>query len=114
VIALVVCAAAKGNLESRRAFAAKPQMITDSLPAERPSEGNVCVLRVGFEESLQFLQAGGVAHFPQGFGFDLPNSFAGDVELATEPQGVAITVGEAETHVKHILFLGTESGQAFF
>src|SRR5688572_18181061 len=35
----------------------------------------------GFEEALQLADAGGVAHFAEGLGFDLADALAGDLEL---------------------------------
>jgi len=36
------------------------------------------------DEAFEFADAGWVAHFPQGFGFDLADALAGDLELATD------------------------------
>jgi hypothetical protein len=39
-----------------------------------------CQLFGGFEKAFEVAEAGGVAHFAEGFGFDLTNAFAGDFE----------------------------------
>ena len=56
-------------------------------------------LRAGkLDEAFQFADAGGVAHFPQGFGLDLADPFAGDLELTSDFfEGAAVAVLEAET-----------------
>ena len=49
------------------------------------------------EEALELAEARGVAHFPQGLGLDLANTFAGDLELFADfLQRAAVAVGEAE------------------
>ncbi len=35
----------------------------------------------GFQEALELSETRGMPHLAQGFGFDLPDSFAGDLEL---------------------------------
>jgi hypothetical protein len=51
-----------------------------------------------FDEAFQLPNAGGVAHFPEGLGFDLADPLAGDLELAADfLKRAAVAVLEAES-----------------
>src|SRR5829696_1666328 len=72
-----------------------------------PMSGKSLIVRlqeriVDFNKSLQLANPRRVSHFAQGFGFDLANAFARDLELlANFFEGAGITVPEAEAKFQH-------------
>src|SRR5712671_1080130 len=65
-----------------------------------------------FEESVKMADAGRMAHFAQGLGFDLPNTFTGDAELfAHFLQRTGKAIAQAEAQFKHSSFALGQSGE---
>ena len=57
------------------------------------------------QEVPQFFGAGGVAEFAEGFGFDLADAFAGDVEFFADfLEGSGAAVFDAETEAQDFFF----------
>ncbi len=57
------------------------------------------------DEAFEFADAGGVTHFAEGFGFDLADALAGDLELAADFfEGAAVAVLEAEALFEDFAF----------
>ena len=56
---------------------------------------------VDLEKALELADAGGVAHFAEGLGFDLADALAGDLELLADfLEGAGVAVAEAETQLE--------------
>src|ERR1043165_3335689 len=61
--------------------------------------------RFVFEETLEVTEARGVAHFPQGLGFDLPDAFAGDFVLAADfLERPLLAVAQTKTQFEDMAF----------
>ena len=74
-----------------------------SKPRGKPQR--LCSRPRQLDEAFEFPDAGGVAHFAEGFGFDLADAFAGDLELATDFfEGAGVTVLEAEALFEDFAF----------
>ena len=67
------------------------------VPQKASSCGSVGSRSRQLDEAFQLPDAGGVAHFPEGLGFDLADPLAGDLELAADFfKRAAVAVLEAE------------------
>jgi hypothetical protein len=86
-----------------------------ALPRRRyVEEESVGVAGAGveFEEALELADAGGMAHFAEGLGFDLADALAGDVELAADfLEGAGIAVAKAEAEFEDAAFAGGKAGE---
>jgi hypothetical protein len=70
---------------------------------------------VRVEESFELADAGRVTHFPKGFGFDLANTLAGDLELAADfLEGAAVSIDEAKALLEDLAFALGEGFQNIF
>ena len=64
-----------------------------------------------FEKAVQLADAGGVAHFAQGLGFDLTDAFASDAELPADfLERAWRAVAQAEAQVQHFLLAVGQAG----
>ena len=65
-----------------------------------------------FEERFQAIAAAGVTQFAQGFGFDLANAFAGDIEVLSDFfQRVFTAVFQSKAQAENFLFARGEAFQ---
>lgn len=74
---------------------------------------------IGIEETFELTDTGGVAHFPEGLGFDLSDTLTGDLEALTDfLEGSGVPIEEAEAEGEDLLFTWGEGGEdiaeAFF
>src|SRR5580698_10181850 len=99
------CSNIKKNLGAVARMRAKDSWLQEKL-------NEVLFDRLEFQEALKLADAGGVAHFPQGLGFDLANALAGDIELFADfLEGAGIAVTEAEAQFQYAALAGIETGK---
>jgi hypothetical protein len=55
------------------------------------------------DEAFEYADAGGVAHFAEGLGFDLADALAGDLELAASSIGLSVASSSMKSPKKLLI-----------